>query len=117
MRSVSKLLTTLGVLLMVSSSSALAGPMLVTNRYPLAGERSELALDGPITLVGGYESETTNVVRAFTPGQAPKTIARATIKPESGEFGDSMYFVASPTHLVMLDHGRSYVQGLRGNPL
>jgi hypothetical protein len=108
MPSVNKLLTAVVVLLVCSSSPALAGPTLVTNRYPLAGERSELALDGTTTLVGGYESETTNVVRAFTPGQAPKTIARATIKPETGEFGDSMYFVASPSRLVMLDHGRSF---------
>ena len=103
-----KLLSAVVALLLVGSSPALAGPALVTNRYPLAGERSELALDGSTTLVGGYESETTNVVRAFTPGQAPKTIARATIKPNSGEFGDSMYFVASPSRLVMLDHGRSF---------
>jgi hypothetical protein len=110
MRSVSKLLSAVVValLLLWDSSPALAGPALVTNRYPLAGERSELALDGPTTLIGGYESETTNVVRAFTPGQAPKTIARATIKPETGEFGDSMYFVSSPSRLVMLDHGRSF---------
>ncbi len=103
-----KLLGAVLALLLVGSSPALAGPALVTNRYALAGERSELALDGSSTLVGGYESETTNVVRAFTPGQAPKTIARATIKPQSGEFGDSMYFVASPTRLVMLDHGSSF---------
>ena len=108
MRSLSKLLSAVVVLLMAGSSSALASPTLVTNRYPLAGERSELALDGSTTLVGGYESETTNVVRAFTPGQAPKTIARATIKPETGEFGDSMYFAASESRLVMLDHGRSF---------
>jgi hypothetical protein len=108
MPSVNKLLTAVVVLLVCSSSPALAGPTLVTNRYPLAGERSELALDGPTTLVGGYESETTNVVRAFTPGQAPKTIAHAAIKPETGEFGDSMYFVSSPSRLVMLDHGRSF---------
>jgi hypothetical protein len=109
MRSLSKLLSAVVALLLVCSSSpALAGPTLVTNRYPLAGERSELALDGPTTLIGGYESDATNVVRAFTPGQAPKTIARATIKPESGEFGDSMYFVASASRLMMLDHGRSF---------
>lgn len=108
MRSLTKLLSAVVVLLMAGSSSALASPTLVTNRYPLAGERSELALDGSTTLVGGYESETTNVVRAFTPGQAPKTIARATIKPETGEFGDSMYFAASESRLVMLDHGRSF---------
>lgn len=103
-----KLLSAIVALVLGGSSPALAGPALVTNQYGLAGERSELALDGSTTLVGGYESETTNVVRAFTPGQAPKTIARATIKPESGEFGDSMYFVASPSRLVMLDHGRSF---------
>jgi hypothetical protein len=109
MRSVSKLLSAaVVVLLLAGSSSALASPTLVTNRYPLAGERSELALDGLTTLIGGYESETTNVVRAFTPGQAPKTIARATIKPETGEFGDSMYFAASESRLVMLDHGSSF---------
>jgi hypothetical protein len=110
MRSVSKLLSAVVALLLLlaGSSSALASPTLVTDRYPLAGERSELALDGSTTLVGGYESETTNVVRAFTPGQAPKTIARATIKPETGEFGDSMYFAASESRLVMLDHGRSF---------
>ena len=81
----------------------LAGPTLVTDRYPLAGKRSELALDGPSVLIGGYESETTNVVREFTPGRPPKTIARATIKPESGEFSDAMYFAASDTRLLMLD--------------
>jgi hypothetical protein len=103
-----RLLSAALALLLAGSPPALAGPALVTNRYPLAGERSELALDGSTTLVGGYESETTNVVRAFTPGQPPKTIARATIKPQSGEFGDSMYFVASPSRLVMLDRGRSF---------
>jgi hypothetical protein len=108
MSALRRLLTAVVVLLMAGSSSALAGPALVTDRYPLAGERSELALDGSTTLVGGYESETTNVVRAFAPGQAPKTIARATIKSETGEFGDSMYFAASENRLVMLDHGRSF---------
>jgi hypothetical protein len=103
-----KHLTAVVALLVCGSSPALAAPTLVTNRYPLAGERSELALDGSTTLVGGYESETTNVVRAFAPGRAPKTIARATIKPETGEFGDSMYFAASASRLIMLDHGRSF---------
>jgi hypothetical protein len=95
------------VLLLSGSSSAVAGPTLVTDRYPLAGKRSQLALDGSSVLIGGYESETTNVVRAFTPGRPPKTIARATIKPESGEFNDAMYFVASQNRLLMLDHGSS----------
>jgi hypothetical protein len=97
------------MLLLGGCSSALAGPTLVTDRYPLAGKRSELALDGPTVLVGGYESETTNVVRAFTPGQSPKTIARATIKPQSGEFSDAMYFAASDARLIMLDFGSGSV--------
>ncbi len=106
-RCVPPLLTSI-VVALVLAGTATAEPTLVTNRYPLAGERSELALDGPSVLVGGYESETTNVVRAFAPGQAPKTIARATIKPESGEFGDAMYFVASGARMVLFDHGSSY---------
>ncbi len=96
------------VLLLGACSSALAAPALITDRYPLAGERSELALDGPSTLIAGYENQTTNVVRRFTSGQAPKTIARATIKPESGEFGDAMYFVASASRILLYDHGSSY---------
>jgi hypothetical protein len=95
-------------LLFGSASAAAAGPTLVTNRYPLAGERSELALDGAATLVGGSESKTTNVVREFIPGQPPKVVARATIEPDSGEFSDSMFFAASASRLVLLDHGRSF---------
>jgi hypothetical protein len=97
-----------GSLLVSDSSLALASPTLVNDRYPLAGERSELALDGPATLIGGSESETTNVVRAFIPGKPPKVIARATIQPRSGEFSDSMFFMASGSRLVILDHGRSF---------
>jgi hypothetical protein len=100
------LAATLGV-----SSPASAAPILVTNTYPLAGE-SDLALAGIATLVGTEAGSDTNVVRSFTPGQAPKTIAKVTLDL-GAESGDSMRFSASPSRIVLFDQGVSY--GYKGS--
>jgi hypothetical protein len=97
------LVATLGV-----PSPASAAPVLVTNAYPLAGEESDLALAGSATLVGTQAEPDTNVVRSFTPGQAPKTIAKVTLDLTSSESGDSMRFSASPSRIVLFDQGISY---------
>jgi hypothetical protein len=90
------------------AASAHAQSTLVTDSYQLAGERSELALAGDATLVGSPDGETTNLILSFALGRAPQVIARARLRPVSGEFGDSMYFVASATRFVMLDQGSSF---------
>lgn len=95
-----------------TTATANAAPELVTNSYLLAGRQNELALAGSAALVGTQAGRGADAVRSFTPGQAPRMIARATADPSAAELG-SIQFAASASRIVLLND--SYTTGYKGS--
>jgi hypothetical protein len=101
-RCVPRLLTIALSVFTVAAPVARATPNLVTDTQLLGGREGELALAGSTALVGIEEKEPhTNVVRSFTPGQPPKTVASLGGKYNSFSFG------ASSSRIALLARGET----------